>query len=45
MSWGDATIGTCLDGKSVISRHLDWTPDPAITENQAIVIHIPCLQK
>lgn len=41
MSWGDATIGTGLDGKSVISRHLDWTPDPAITENQAIIVHIP----
>jgi len=41
MNWGDATAGTDLDGKSVISRHLDWTPDPHLTSNQVMVIHIP----
>jgi len=41
MSWGDATLGTGLDGKSVISRHLDWTPHPTLINNQVMVIHIP----
>jgi hypothetical protein len=41
MSWGDATAGTDLDGKSVISRHLDWTPNPTIINNQVIVVHFP----
>ncbi len=41
MSWGDATMGTDLDGKSVISRHLDWTPNPTLINNQVLVIHVP----
>lgn len=41
MSWGDATSGTDLDGKSVISRHLDWMPAMALTSNQVMVISIP----
>jgi hypothetical protein len=41
MSWGDATLGTDLDGKSVISRHLDWTPHPTLINNQVLVIHVP----
>ncbi|HOY33348.1 MAG TPA: T9SS type A sorting domain-containing protein [Bacteroidales bacterium] len=41
LSWGSATAGTDLDGKSVISRHLDWTPDPTLINNQVMVIHIP----
>lgn len=41
MSWGDATKGTDLDGKSVISRHLDWDLDPVLLRNQVMVIHIP----
>jgi hypothetical protein len=41
MSWGDATAGTDLDGKSVISRHLDWTPNPTIINSQVIVVHFP----
>jgi len=41
MSWGDATIGTDLNGKSVISRHIDWTPDQTIIDNQVMAIHIP----
>ncbi|MCD4736238.1 MAG: T9SS type A sorting domain-containing protein [Bacteroidales bacterium] len=41
MSWGDATNGTNLDGKSVISRHLDWSPDQTLIDNQVIVVNIP----
>ncbi|MFH2141439.1 MAG: T9SS type A sorting domain-containing protein [Bacteroidota bacterium] len=41
MSWGDATINTPLNGKSVISRHLDWGVYPAIINNQVMVAHIP----
>lgn len=41
MSWGDATTGTGLNGKSVISRHLDWTPNATLIANQVMVIHIP----
>jgi len=41
MSWGDATAGTDLDGKSVISRHLDWSANPVIIRNQVVVVHIP----
>ena len=41
MSWGDATMGTGLNGKSVISRHLDWTPNQTLINNQLMVIHIP----
>ena len=41
MSWGDATAGTDLDGKSVLTRHLDWTVDDVLIRNQAMVIHVP----
>jgi len=41
MSWGNATNGTNLNGKSVISRHLDWSNVPPIINNQVIVAHIP----
>jgi hypothetical protein len=41
MSWGDATINTPLNGKSVISRHLDWTASASIVNNQVMVAHIP----
>lgn len=41
ISWGDATAGTDIDGKTVISRHLDWSTEPAIIRNQVIVIHLP----
>ncbi|MFW6019614.1 MAG: T9SS type A sorting domain-containing protein [Bacteroidales bacterium] len=41
MSWGDATAGSNLNGKSAISRHLDWMPDPAINDNQVICVHLP----
>jgi len=30
MSWGTATEGTDLDGKSVITRHLDWSVYPVL---------------
>ncbi len=41
MNWGEATRGTDLDGKSVISRHVDWGAEPALVNNNAIVVHIP----
>ena len=41
MSWGDATVGTNLNGKSVISRHLDWTPNQTLINNQVVIVHIP----
>ncbi len=41
MSWGDATAGTDLDGKSVISRHLDWKLYKPLIRNQVMVIHLP----
>ncbi len=41
MSWGDATANTALAGESVISRHLDWTVNNSITENQVMVAHVP----
>jgi len=41
MSWGDATAGTDLDGKSVISRHLDWSTSSYLVNNQIILIHLP----
>lgn len=41
MSWGDATNGSNLSGKSAISRHLDWMPDSSINRNQVICVHVP----
>jgi len=41
MSWGNATAGSSLGGKSVISRHLDWLLNPVLTRNQVMVIHLP----
>lgn len=41
MSWGDATVGSVLAGKSVISRHLDWSTNQVLIRNQVMVIHIP----
>lgn len=41
MSWGNATRQTDLNGKSVITRHLDWTIVPVLLRNQVMVIHIP----
>ena len=41
MSWGDATSGTDLDGKSVLSRHLDWSTSSYLVNNQVILIHLP----
>ncbi|MFH0761950.1 MAG: T9SS type A sorting domain-containing protein [Bacteroidota bacterium] len=41
MSWGDATAGTDLDGKSVISRHLDWSTSSYLVNNQIILINLP----
>lgn len=44
MSWGDATLRTDLNGKSVITRHLDWDIVPILLRNQVMVIHIPSEQ-
>ncbi len=41
MNWGEATVGTDLDGCSVISRHADDVLIPVIVNNAVIVIHIP----
>ena len=41
MDWGDATAGTDLNGKSVISRHLDWSAYNALINNQVMAIHLP----
>lgn len=42
MNWGEATMGTDLNGKSVIAHHLDATSlASAITTNQVVIIHIP----
>ncbi|MEI7981192.1 MAG: T9SS type A sorting domain-containing protein [Bacteroidota bacterium] len=41
MSWGGATAGTDLDGKSVVSRHLDWNYSSILVNNNMIVIHFP----
>ncbi|MFH0894340.1 MAG: T9SS type A sorting domain-containing protein [Bacteroidota bacterium] len=41
LDWGSATTGTDLNGHSVISRHLDWTTQAAIVNNQVMVIHFP----
>lgn len=41
MSWGDATSGTDLSGKSVITRHLDWTTSPTLVNNQVICVSQP----
>lgn len=41
MNWGEATMGTDLEGCSVISRHADDIPYPAVINNAVVVIHIP----
>jgi hypothetical protein len=42
MNWGAATTGTDLNGKSVISHHLDaLSLDTMITQNQVMIIQIP----
>lgn len=41
MTWGEATTGSVDAGKAFISRHLDWTASPYLTNNQVLVIHIP----
>ena len=41
MTWGDATVGTDFEGKSVLSRHVDWTQNSSIIRNHVVVAHIP----
>ncbi|MEI6456647.1 MAG: T9SS type A sorting domain-containing protein [bacterium] len=44
MSWNNATAGTDLDGKSVVSRHLDWIYSGILVNNQIMVVHFPSEQ-
>lgn len=41
ISWGDATSGSELGGKSIITRHLDWSTHSSVLNNQAIIVHFP----
>ncbi|MCK9422162.1 MAG: T9SS type A sorting domain-containing protein [Bacteroidales bacterium] len=41
MSWGDATTGTDLNGKSVVSRHLDWSYSSVLVNNNILIVHFP----
>ena len=41
MSWGDATAGTDLNGKAVVSRHMDWTVNQVLYRNNSIIVHFP----
>jgi len=41
MSWGDATLGTDLNGKSAVTRHLDWDIDQYLNNNQVMVVSLP----
>ncbi|MEA3445176.1 MAG: T9SS type A sorting domain-containing protein [Bacteroidota bacterium] len=41
MTWGDATTGSVDAGKAYVSRHLDWTASPYLTNNQVVLIHLP----
>jgi len=41
MSWGNATTNTNLNGKSVLSRHLDWSTNYSLINNQVIIVHFP----
>lgn len=41
MSWGDATLGTDLDGKAICSRHMDWTVSPVLYNNNTLIVHFP----
>ena len=41
MAWGEATQGTNLEGKSIITRNLDWTVAPKLIKNNLILIHLP----
>ena len=41
-SWGTSTLEDPeLGGHLVITRHLDWSKHPVLTDNAAIVVHLP----
>jgi hypothetical protein len=41
-SWGQSTINDpTLGGHLVITRHLDWSKHPTLTDNPALVVHFP----
>jgi hypothetical protein len=42
ISWGEATEGTVLDGKTVVAHHNDGLPiDTCLTNNQVVIVRIP----
>jgi len=41
MSWNDATAGTGLNGKSVVSRHMDWNFSNILIKHNTMVVHFP----
>ncbi len=41
MAWGEATNNEELDGKSIITRNLDWSVSTKLIQNNIILIHIP----
>lgn len=41
ISWGTATQGTSLNGNSILTRHMDWSNDMTLIENQVLVVHFP----
>ncbi|MCK4512883.1 hypothetical protein KAW64_14155, partial [bacterium] len=41
-SWGQSTTNDpTLGGHLVITRHLDWSKHPTLTDNPALVVHFP----
>ncbi len=41
-SWGASTIGDpLLAGHLVITRHLDWSKHPTLTDNPLLTVHLP----
>ena len=41
MAWGKATNNDELNGKSIITRNLDWSVSSKLIQNNIILIHIP----
>jgi hypothetical protein len=41
-SWGASTVGDpVLAGHLVITRHLDWSKHPTLTDNPLLTVHLP----
>jgi hypothetical protein len=41
LAWGEATKNNELNGKSIITRNLDWSISTKLIQNNIILIHIP----